>query len=231
MIVRRLEDSFVLVRQHDHGLISGEFARNLNLKIIPENPMLFAVRNHDIGWRDLDKEIRFNPNTGAPYSFIDHPLEPKLQAYKQGLDQTEAQELYAAYLCSMHYSSFVRNSSEPPAVEFRESEERRRTKLERELPQGWLTYAEYNFRVLQLCDNLSLFVCLNRPGENTYPPFKDGFEFMERKFQPVWRDDQTLSLVPDLFSNSFEISMPYRRVGRGGGVVENGEIYLKVVSG
>lgn len=231
MIVRRQEDSFVLVRQHDHGLISGEFARKLSLEIIPEKPTLFAVRNHDIGWQDLDKEIRFNPSTGAPYSFIDYPLEPKLLAYKQGLDQIEAQEPYAAYLCSMHYSSFVRNSSESAAVEFRESEESRRTKLERELPQGWLANAEYNFRVLQLCDNLSLFVCLNEPGENTYPPFKNGFVFMGGKFQPVWRDDQALSLVPNLFSGFFELSVPYRRVGRDGGVVENGEIYLKVVSG
>ncbi|CAN5615537.1 DUF3891 family protein [soil metagenome] len=230
MIVRKLEDSFLLIRQHDHGMISGEFARHWSADTTPQRPTLFAITNHDVGWQELDDEVRFNPDTEEPYSFIDYPSEPKLRAYKHGLDQLEVQEPYAAYLCSMHYSSFVKNSQEATAIEFREREAGRRDRLEKRLPAEWLENAEYNFRLLQLCDDLSLFVCLNEPGENTVSWYKDGFGFMDRGFRPVWRDRQTLSLEPYPFSGSFDFTVPYDRVGVGGRTIEKNGYYIRVVS-
>lgn len=228
MIVRKLEDSFLLVRQHEHGQISGEFARHWQEDTNPEGPTLFAIANHDIGWQELDDEVRFNPETGEPYSFIDYPLEPKLQAYKHGLDQLEAQEPYASYLCSMHYSSFVRDSSEPAAVEFKRRETERRERIEARMPQEWLDSVEYNFRLLQLCDDFSLFVCLNEPGENTFPWYRDGFGFMGQKLYPVWRDRQTLSLTPSPFSGSFDFTISYSRIGPEGQVIGDGVFYIRV---
>ena len=231
MIVRKVEDSFLLIRQHDHGQISGEFARHLDLEIAPQSPTLFAITNHDVGWQELDDEVRFNPDTGEPYSFIDYPLEPKLRAYKHGLDQLEVQEPYASYLCSLHYSSFVRDAREPAAIDFREREAGRRARLEKRLSEGWLANAEYNFRLLQLCDDLSLFVCLNEPGENEFPWYRDGFEFVGRKLQPIWQDEQTLALSPNLFSDSFDFAIPYEVVGPDGRDAEGGRIYIRVASG
>ncbi len=228
MIVRPLEDSFLTIRQHDHGQISGEFARHWEKETTPQRPTLSAITNHDVGWETLDDEIRFDPDTGQPYSFIDYPLEPKLRAYKHGLDQLEVQEPYASYLCSMHYGSFVENSEEAPAIEFREREAGRRNRLESRLPQEWLENADYNFRLLKLCDDLSLFVCLNEPGENDVSWYKDGFDFMGQKLQPVWRDRQILSLTPNPFSGSFDFTIPYQRVGPDGRHIEDGGIHIRV---
>lgn len=228
MIVRKLEDYFLLIRQHEHGQISGEFARHWNAEIKPQRPTLFAIADHDVGWQELDDEVRFNPQTGEPYSFIDYPLEPKLRAYKHGLDQIEAQEPYASYLCSMHYSSFVRDSREAVAVDFKEREGGRRERLEGRFPEEWLENAEYNFRLLQLCDDFSLFVCLNEPGENTFPWYTDGFDFMGQKLVPVWRDRHTLSVAPNPFSDSFDFTVPYRRVRSDGRTIEDGGYHILV---
>lgn len=229
MIVRKLEDSFLLIRQHDHGQISGEFARHWSAATTPQRPTLFAITNHDVGWQELDDEVRFNPETGEPYSFIDYPLEPKLRAYKHGLDQLEVQEPYASYLCSMHYGSFVQNSEETTAIEFREREAGRRGRLEKRLPTEWLENAEYNFRLLQLCDDLSLFVCLNEPGENTVSWYKDGFDFMDQKLHPVWEDTQTLRLSPNPFSDPFDFTVPYERVGTDDRTIVKDGYHIRMV--
>lgn len=229
MIVRKLGDSFLLIRQHDHGRISGEFARHWNAEIKPQNPTLFAITNHDVGWQELDGEVRFNPDTGEPYSFIDYPLAPKLRAYEHGLDRIEAHEPYASYLCSLHYSSFVRDSLEPVAIDFRKREAARRERIEGFVPQEWLDSAEYNFRLLQLCDDLSLFVCLNEPGENTFPWYRDGFDFMGQRLQPVWRDRQTLSLTPNFFTDSFDFTIPYSWISSAGEFLGDGGFHIRVV--
>lgn len=228
MIVRKLTDAFLLIQQHDHGRISGEFARHWGTSLQPESPTLYAISEHDVGWRELDEEVRFAPETNEPYSFTDYPLEPKLRAYGNGLDRIEYEEPYAGYLCSMHYSSFVRDSDEPVAIEFREKEATRRARIEAALPEKWLENAEYNFRLLQLCDDLSLFVCLNEPGENTFPWYRDGFRFLGEKITPVWQDEHTLSLTPDPFSEPFELAIPYRLIGRDGRILEGDSFRLRV---
>lgn len=228
MIVRELKDTFLVIRQHDHGKISGQFARHWDAEISPSGPTLHAITEHDVGWMELDDEARFNPETSVPYSFIDYPLEPKLRAYGNGLDRIEAEEPYAGYLCSMHYSSFVQDSEERAAIEFREKEAVRRARIEEHLPEGWLDNAEYNFRLLQLCDDFSLFVCLNKPGENTISWYRNGFRFMGEKLEPVWRDERTLSLNPNPFSGPFGLTIPYQKIGRDGWVTEGDNIYLRV---
>ena len=228
MIVRERPDSLVLIRQHDHGRISGEFARHWKAEIEPASPTLYAITEHDVGWQELDDEVRFNPETEAPYSFIDYPLEAKLRAYRHGLDRIEAEEPYAGYLCSLHYSSFVRDSEEPAAVAFREEEAGRRSRIEELLPDEWLANAEYNFRLLQLCDDLSLFVCLNEPGENTFPWYRDGFEFRGERLMPVWQDRRTLSLTPNPFSGPFDLAISHRLIRKDGQVIEEDSFRLRV---
>jgi hypothetical protein len=230
VIVRILKDTFLLIRQHEHGRISGEFARHWGKEILPEIPTLFAVTNHDAGWEELDAEVRFNPETDEPYSFANYPLEPKLRAYKHGLDQLEVQEPYAAYLCSMHYSSFVRDSLETAAEDFRRGERRRREHLEERLSGEWLAHSEYNFRLLRLCDDFSLFVCLNEPGENTFPWYRNGFDFMGQRLIPTWQDRETLGISPNPFSEAFDFSIPYELVGNDGAARGDGEFHIQIAA-
>lgn len=214
MIVRERPDFFVLVEQHEHGLVSGEFARHWAAEIPSREAALYAIANHDVAWRELDATIRWNDETGRPYSFVDYPAGPKLRAYAKGLDFIESRSLYAAYLCSMHYGSFVRSSKREPEVPFGESEAERRRRIVAALSNEEIEGLEYDFRLLQLCDDLSLFVCLNEPGRDDHPWYRDGFGFMGARFGPVWEDERTLRLDPNPFSEAFAIEVPYRVIGR-----------------
>lgn len=230
MIVREKPDSYVLIRQHDHGQISGEFAKRWRERLRPLDPTLYAVANHDIGWEKLDETVLWNEASEKPYSFTDYPAEPKMDAYKEGLDFLESQESYAACLCSMHYSSFVQGSKNAAEVRFGEGEARRQERLKQEMSAEELENLERNFRLLQTCDDLSLFVCLNEPGRNDHPWYKDGFEFMGAKFQPVWEDRRTLSLTPNPFSGPFDLIIPYREVGKDRRSLGSGRLELRVVT-
>jgi hypothetical protein len=209
VIIRERPDSFVLFEQHHHGLVSGEFARHWAVQIPDREAALYAIANHDVGWRELDETVRWNDETGRPYSFLDYPVGPKLRAYANGLDYVQAHSPYAACLCSMHYGSFVRDARREPEISFRKAEAARRRGIEATLSEEEIGGLEYNFRLLQLCDDLSLFVCLNEPGRNDYPHYRDGFGFMGTRLQPVWEDERRLRLDPNPFSEDFWIKLPY----------------------
>ncbi len=230
MIVRDRPDSYVLIAQHDHGLVSGEFARHWRERPIPLEPTLYAIANHDVAWRSLDKGLRFNETTGRPYSFVDYPVEPKMEAYREGLDLLEAREPYAACLCSMHYASFVRGARGEVEVRFREGEDRRQERLRGAMSAQELENLERNFRLLQMCDDLSLFVCLNEPGRSDHLPYRGGLEFMGTRFVPIWEDRRTLRLSPNPFSGAFDLSIPHLSFAKDGRLLGRGLLELRVVT-
>jgi len=226
MIVRERPDSYVLIRQHDHGLISGEFARRWAGEPQPLESTLYAIANHDVGWQGLDTVVRWDEESGKPYSFTNYPTRPKLRAYKEGLDLLEARNPYAACLCSMHYAALVGRSEDE--VRFRESEAERQRSIKSIMTEEEAVNLGHNFRLLRLCDDLSLFVCLNEPGRNDHPWYENGFEFEGTKFEPVWEDRFTLRLDPNPFSRPFDFIVPYALVEKGGRAVGNNRLELRV---
>jgi hypothetical protein len=230
MIVRDNPNSYVLIGQHDHGRISGEFARCWRERPTPLEPTLYAIANHDVAWQKLDEAVRWDETRGRPYSFVDYPIEPKLEAYGEGLDFLEAQDAYAACLCSMHYASFVRDAEGAAEVRFRKGEDRRQQRLKGAMSAQELEDLERNFRLLQTCDDLSLFVCLNEPGRSDHIWYKNGFEFMGTRFEPVWEDRCTLRLDPNPFSGVFGLAIPYLSVGKDRRPLGSGCLKLRVIT-
>lgn len=226
MIVRERPHSYVLIKQHDHGLISGEFARHWVEKPRPLEATLYAIANHDVGWQDLDALVRWNEESGKPYSFASYPTRPKLRAYKVGLDLLEARSPYAACLCSMHYASLVGDSEDE--ARFRESEAGRQRKIKELMTKEESGNLGHNFRLLQLCDDLSLFVCLNEPGRNDHPWYRNGFEFEGSNFAPVWENRFTLRFDPNPFSKPFDLVVPYALVEKGSRTDGNNRLELRV---
>jgi hypothetical protein len=220
----------VLIGQHDHGRVSGEFARRWREGPTPLEPTLYAIANHDVAWQRLDETVRWDETTGRPYSFVDYPVEPKMEAYREGLDFLETQNSYAACLCSMHYASFVRDVEGAAEVRFRDGEDRRQERLKGAMSAQELENLEHNFRLLQTCDDLSLFVCLNEPGRNDHPWYKNGFEFMGARFEPIWEDRHTLRMNPNPLSGAFDLSIPYLSVGKDRRPLANGRLELRVVT-
>ncbi len=89
---------------------------------------------------------------------------------------------------------------------------------------------ERNVHLLQTCDDLSLFVCLNEPGRSDHPWYREGFEFMGTEFAPIWEDRCTLRLTPNPFSGAFDLSIPYLSVGRDGRPLGRSLLELRVVT-
>jgi len=232
VIVREKPDSFVLVKQHDHALVSGEFARHWAKRPRPLEPTLYAIAHHDVAWQAPDASVRWNEETGRPYSFVDYPPEAKVRAYAGGLDWLEERDLYAACLCSMHYETLMRRfgASETEAG-FADAESRRQARLRAGMSREELENLEHNLALLRLCDGLSLYVCLNEPGDGEYPPpYPGGFELAGERFEPAWEDRHTLRLEPNPFSGAFGFSIPYLTVGRDRRPVESGRLELRMVT-
>src|SRR5215204_1592180 len=122
MIVRERPDSFLLFEQHEHALIAGEFALRWREKPRPFESAVYAIANHDLAWREADREVLWNEEKDRPYSFVDYPLDLKLPAQRRGIDLVADHDPYAGCLCSMHYARFLLDSERPEEVAFREGE-------------------------------------------------------------------------------------------------------------
>ncbi len=231
MIVRECPDSFVLVRQQDHALVSGEFARHWTESPHPYEPAVFAVKNHDVAWKGPDSSVRWNDESDRPYSFVDYPVEEKVAAYAEGLDWLESEDAYAACLCSMHYERLMREFGRSDTdTRFAGAESRRQERLRQDMSQEELDNLERNLGLLRLCDGLSLFVCLNEPGSSGYPsPYPGGFRFDGETFEPVWEDSDALRLDPNPFSGPFGVSIPYEEVDPAGKPMGSGWINVRVI--
>lgn len=231
MIVRELADSFVLVKQHDHALASGAFAEHWAESPRPRDSALFAVAQHDAAWKGPDSAVRWNEEKDRPYSFVDHPVGPKIEGYAHGLGWLEEQNAYAACLCSMHFEALVRRFGRTATeARFAEAEALRQRRLRASMSDEDIANLDRNLGLLRLCDGLSLFVCLNEPGGADYPPpYPGGFAFDGDTFEPIWEDRRTLRLDPNPFAEPFDVTIPYQTIGRDRRPVESGVIELRVL--
>ncbi|MEK5491153.1 DUF3891 family protein [Paenibacillus sp. FSL R7-0297] len=233
MICREQDGAFVMVKQHEHGLLAGEFAKWFKEEHTPAEgrraEVLRAVSNHDRGWIDLDETPFWNDAEGAPYSFIDFPVVPKLTFYRRGIDEVEADTPYGALLCSSHFERLIEVSGEecPELTQYLQDEADRRARIHRELEQSRpIGEGElyYDARLLQFCDDLSLFLALSEPGSpesEKHPWFAGGFSGSEdfsftsgKAIQAEWQDKSTLILDPFPFTKDVGICFKQRRVSR-----------------
>ncbi|MGF7047101.1 hypothetical protein J2T13_001603 [Paenibacillus sp. DS2015] len=233
MICRELKEAWVMIEQHQHGLIAGQFAKAFNskdfLESIRKDEAIFAIYEHDRGWIDLDDTPFLNTSEDTPYTFLDFPIVPKLAFYTKGLDEVQAISPYGALLCSLHYEKLlIQAELQHPAIrKYMEQERLRRDHIQEQLgiidleTEGELIY---HLSILQLCDDLSLYLCLNEPGsdkEHEHPWWRDGFTVSEKlnlpggeMMQANWIDRNQVKLTPFSFESSLTIELPCRYVSK-----------------
>lgn len=228
MLVRARAAGYTLIEQYEHGLVSGEFARHWGWPPIPSGSALYAIAEHDLAWKELDAEVRWNPETAAPYNFFEYPAELRLAAYRRGVDAVERRDAYAGLLCSLHYESFVRNATGAAEASFRAAERERQSRLLFAVSEEERERANDELALLRICDDLSLFVCLNEPGENVYPWFREGFDYRGTRISPVWESNHTLRLEPSPFTEGFEITVPYHLIYPDGSPAGGGEERIQI---
>uniref|UniRef100_UPI0034D6977D DUF3891 family protein n=2 Tax=Bacillus TaxID=1386 RepID=UPI0034D6977D len=81
-----------------------------------------------------------------------------------------------------------------------------------------------HYRLLKFCDELSLYVCMNKPGvekEDEIDLFKDGFEGTEmfnnkddKLIQAEWVDEETIRITPFPFQTEFHTYVNYKAINK-----------------
>ena len=237
MIVRETQQYFIMIEQHHHGQISGLLASHWgdrHFKGEKFRPTVeYAIEQHDCGWIAFDKEPLWNDQIGSPYTFVDLPTSIKTVLYKHGIDEIESKNAYAALLCSEHYIRFMNNISGTEAKSFVEKERKRQERIIEIITDYNHRLFNLHYALLQLCYNLSLYICLNEPGvqkENEHPFFKNGIPLSEGlliedkdELHLYWEDKQTIIIDPFPFSKNIEIELQQKKVAKSH-ILKNGLI-------
>lgn len=81
-----------------------------------------------------------------------------------------------------------------------------------------------HYRLLKFCDELSLYVCMNKPGvekKNEIDLFKEGFEgtemFNSKEEKPIqaeWIDEETIRITPFPFQTEFHTYVKYKTINK-----------------
>ncbi|HET7521885.1 MAG TPA: DUF3891 family protein [Bacillales bacterium] len=218
LIVRESGNFYIFIRQHDHGLLSGEIAANWGNDPFqpPEHKLVLAASLHDVSWIEADARLPWNEEQNLPFDFTSYPLHKRLDMYEKGLNTTERLNPYGGLLTSMHYCSFFKQEEAEGIRRFLQHESARQDRLKQRF---FGEPVETDLRLLQLWDNLSLYICLNRPGatkKEEHPWFKNGIKAAAKTGEAVtmqlrWLNERTVTVEPFPFRRSWSTRLPYSK--------------------
>lgn len=226
MIVQAFPDKFIMIAQDDHAAISGSMAtmwKDSHFRQYHKRSSVeYAVTKHDLGWKHFDEAPFWNDVKSAPYTFIDYPTSAKTVLYRHGIEVVERKDNYAALLCSRHYSRFLQQNVSEVAQKFVAEEKLRRETLIQNMDRFDQDSYDFHYGILQMLDDMSLFICLNEPGvsdENIHPFFKNEIRkhegitaIPEEKIRIYWKDEHTICLYPFPFTEIFTVTLRQRTV-------------------
>lgn len=231
MIVQVRGDRLRVIRQHDHALAAGALAGGWTgpgpeAESHPFRVVL-ATGLHDLAWRELDAEPRYDPESRRPFSFDAFPLEEKLAAYGAGVSRMGEISPWIGLLGSLHYASFL---EEERARGFLEAEAERQERLlgrleaRRESPAGAAAgpdlplrrRAEADLAWLKFFDGLSLRLCLTPPAvpDGELPPWLDRAHAPEApdgtRVDTTWEGEGAVRVAPPVFGDGLALEIPCR---------------------
>ena len=192
MIRRDAATHFLLITQHDHALLAGQFARRLGNDRFaapsPYQPTLEAIAHHDCGWPLHDDHPTLN-QANHPLHVFEAPVPLATQVWSAsvaramnlGEDQGLLVSLHTFALSALHMAHandlsradiFEMNKFQHRQIEI-QHELRQRLGLSNEIPlqlglaQRGTSPADdqlhYNFRLLTAMDRISLALCCGQP--------------------------------------------------------------------
>ena len=216
MIVRRENGRLWLFRQTDHALLAGAVAAHWGndafLPPVARERTAQAVAQHDDGWITWEQDPRVDRRTDRPFTFTEMPLDDGLTIWYLGPKGIGERDPYAGLLVSLHgtylLGSRLEHADDPPEGKdqirqyLRDQETLRgllRARLERTEPDAapaLLAGLDHAYRLLQLCDDLSLRFCTQALREGTLEevPRAGMGDAVPVHARPV--DERTLALDP-----------------------------------
>src|SRR5256885_9254573 len=106
MIIQEHGDHLILIRQTDHAVLSGYFARELGNEGCaspePLESFQLAATEHDNGWNEWELQPRIDLVSFLPYSFMSLPTQEHIDLYRRGIERIVKVDRYAGLLVSLH---------------------------------------------------------------------------------------------------------------------------------
>jgi len=193
MIVQEQGEQLILIRQTDHAVLSGFFAREWGndqfIQPAPVESFRLAATEHDNGWSEWEILPQIDPATFLPYTFMSIPTEEHIAIYQRGLERIVKIDQYAALLASMHSAGlydrtratmpgfsakYVKANEMQVVNEFVQRLRLQQLRLKVDLRGNPITktYADEkslqaNVQRLETLDRLSLYFCTTSSGDAT----------------------------------------------------------------
>jgi hypothetical protein len=106
MIIQEQGDQYLLIRQSDHAVLAGFFARAWGNEFFkrpePFESFCLAAAEHDNGWNEWELLPQVDPKTFVPYNFMSIPTEEHIALYQRGIERVVKADHYAGLLVNMH---------------------------------------------------------------------------------------------------------------------------------
>jgi hypothetical protein len=186
-------DHLILIRQTDHALLAGFFAREWGNERFtrpePFDSFRLAAAEHDNGWSDWEQHPQVDSATFSPYSFMSIPTAEHIEIYKRGIDRIVQQDRYAGLLAANHAAGlydraratipgfsakYVKTNEAQLVADFvqRLRLQQLRLKVDLRADAALQPFIEdkavqRNALRLEALDRLSLYFCLAPPAEYT----------------------------------------------------------------
>lgn len=181
MIFLRCGDDLMAINQADHAHLAATFAGSWGnsqaFRPEPWQPVMLAARRHDDGWIEWDGSPTLD-DRGRPLDFLTIPVADRLEIYRRGVEMVASEDLHAGLLTSLHLTGLLAGGYEPgaPAAvdsfgekdrlraeQFLAEQERWRARVQDKTNEPAQLQAQY--RLVKLCDFLSLTLCMTPPSE------------------------------------------------------------------
>jgi hypothetical protein len=248
MILQEQGDQLILIRQTDHAVLSGFFARALGNKVFgrpePFESFCLAAAEHDNGWQEWELLPQIDPKTFTPYNFMSIPTDEHIALYQRGIERVVRADRYAGLLVSMHCAGlydrtratmpgfsakYVKSSESHLVTDFLQRLRLQQLRLKVDLRADPLmkTYSDdhslqANLQRLEALDRLSLYFCLAPLDGSTIDavPVNGHGSEADWDLQPAGTSYVTLNPYP-FQKDPLEISILARRVPKRAYADEN----------
>jgi hypothetical protein len=109
MIRHTRGDAFLLITQHDHALLSGQFAERVgNGMFVPPSPfqaVVDGVALHDCGWPVHDDEAPTINGKGEPLHVLESPMAVATRVWAESVKRASTKDPYTGLLVSLHVTA------------------------------------------------------------------------------------------------------------------------------
>lgn len=110
MIRKEEKEGCFLISQHDHADLAGDvmkyWGNDRFTRPEPYDEVMFAISEHDNGWRSWDSSPKVNPENGYPMNFMEMNFPDQYEIWTTCFKRHAAEHPYASALIALHFRTF-----------------------------------------------------------------------------------------------------------------------------